>query len=293
MSLAVILAIGFSRIYLGVHYVSDVWAGYLIGLLILITTVSWFERNQWKNGPYERVAISRKSKIAIVALISFNAIFYLGLAFQHYPPFAEPTVVLTQLVKGDIDAYFNAHAIPRYTETLVGNPQEPLGFIFLAKDDYALVNGFEQASWYAADKAGIASVGTIARAALFKQQYVTAPMTPSFWNAAVNDFGFEKPTEANTITERHHIRIWKTNMQQNGLTLYVGTASLDVGIKWLITHRISPDIDTERVFVMDSLQSAGVIARVQEIQFVNPTLGKNFNNDAFFTNGKLFIVTFN
>lgn len=36
----IILLIGFSRLYLGVHYVSDILAGYLVGTLALITGIS-------------------------------------------------------------------------------------------------------------------------------------------------------------------------------------------------------------------------------------------------------------
>lgn len=36
----IILLIGFSRLYLGVHYVSDILAGYLVGSLALITGIS-------------------------------------------------------------------------------------------------------------------------------------------------------------------------------------------------------------------------------------------------------------
>ncbi len=39
-TIILILAIGFSRLYLGVHYVSDVWTGYLVGLLWLIIGIS-------------------------------------------------------------------------------------------------------------------------------------------------------------------------------------------------------------------------------------------------------------
>jgi undecaprenyl-diphosphatase len=43
MTLLLITAIGFSRIYLGVHYVSDVWSGYLVGAMWLIVAVSLSE----------------------------------------------------------------------------------------------------------------------------------------------------------------------------------------------------------------------------------------------------------
>ena len=39
-ALIIILAVGFSRLYLGVHFVSDVLAGYLVGSLALIAGVS-------------------------------------------------------------------------------------------------------------------------------------------------------------------------------------------------------------------------------------------------------------
>lgn len=42
-ALLLILIIGFSRLYLGVHYISDVLAGYLVGLLALIAGISLSE----------------------------------------------------------------------------------------------------------------------------------------------------------------------------------------------------------------------------------------------------------
>lgn len=46
-SVILMLVIGFSRLYLGVHYVSDVLAGYLVGLLGLIAGVAL---NEWGSG---------------------------------------------------------------------------------------------------------------------------------------------------------------------------------------------------------------------------------------------------
>ncbi len=291
-SLVVVIAIGFSRLYLGVHYVSDVWGGYLLGFLILMTIIALYEWRQWRKGEQEHAAVSKKIKVLTAGLILTNVIFYIGFASQYHPPLVAPTQISVQNIEGDISAYFSEHKIPKYSETLIGNPQEPLGFVFLAKNDDVLVQGFEKAGWYMADRVSPGSVTKIAQAALLRRQYLNAPMTPSFWNVAVNDFGFEKPTQANNVDERHHIRIWKTNLMQGEFPVYVGTASLDTAIKWLVTHRINPDIDTEKNFVKESLQSANVIGAVQEGQFVDPVLGQNFSNDAFFTNGTLYVITF-
>ena len=219
-----------------------------------------------------------------------NIVFYVGFALQYHPPLILSVQAPIQTVSGNLGAYFNEQKTPKYSETLIGNPQEPLGFIFLAGDDNALTQDFEKAGWFLADKVSIQSVAKIAQAALLHRQYLNAPMTPSFWKATVNDFGFEKPTRANNVNERHHIRIWKTNLSQDGFSVYVGTASLDTAIKWFITHRINPDIDTEKLFVKDSLQMDNISESVQEIQFVDPVLGKNFGNDPFFTEGKAYII---
>ena len=46
---------------------------------------------------------------------------------------------------------------------------------------------------------------------------------------------------------------------------YLGTASFDRGLKWGgfrlgITHRIDPDLDTERTYISSNLSNAGVIS---------------------------------
>lgn len=52
VAVTLILVIGFSRLYLGVHYVSDVLAGYLVGLLALLSGISlraWFKYQEGRR----------------------------------------------------------------------------------------------------------------------------------------------------------------------------------------------------------------------------------------------------
>jgi len=294
--LVIIAAIGFSRLYLGVHFLSDVLSGYLLGLLWLIISVSMVE---WRNSRSTSTTAPRTMSARIMgyACVLIAVIAYGGYAWTHHPQLnratADQTASLLVVEKNSLVAAFEERQLPKFTETLSGNPQEPLSFIILANNDAQLVNAFKKAGWYLADPVTVPSVVRITKAALSKTSYDAAPITPSFWNSEVHTFGFEKPTNTESVKERHHARFWKTNLQtEGGRIVYVGTASFDTNIKWLVTHAIQPDIDTERDKLLADLRTSGQIANVQEQQFVNPTLGKNFSGDQFFTDGKAYIFEY-
>ncbi len=285
-----ILGIGLSRLYLGVHYLSDVWGGYLLGSLWLIIGISiaeWLRRRK----PVETSPVSRKVKLISIILPLAGLIFYIGFALQYTPPLNTKIETPAIVVVNNIQNIFQDNKLPKYTETLIGSDQEPISFVLVAKDDQKLVSDMKNIGWTLATQPNVGSILQLAKTAVLNQNYPTAPMTPSFWNAKVHDFGFEKPTDTQSVRERHHARIWKTNIEiQNGLRVYVGTVSLDTGIKWLITHKIAPDIDTERELLFSDIQKSELVSDYQKIQSVEPILGQNFTGDQFFTDGKLYII---
>ncbi len=288
--LILILFIGLSRLYLGVHFLSDVWGGYLLGLLWLVIGIAISE---WLISPNKSVpnTPSRKIKLISAALIFAQIVFYTGFALNYNPPINKKAEKLNQIVISNASDILSDNTLPRFTETLTGENQEPISFIIIAKDDQSLIEYMQTVGWYLADRIDISSFARFEKSAFLKEDYPTAPMTPSFWNSKINDMGFEKPTDAKNARERHHARFWRTQFETtDGGLVYAGTASLDIGMKWFITHKIKSDIDTEREFLFSDLENGGSIFSYEKVQFVAPTLGNNFLGDQFFTDGKLYLI---
>ncbi len=310
ISLAIILLIGFSRLYLGVHYVSDVWGGYLAGTIWLIIAISLSEyllfKKQIKNSLIRKIPFLTffdkflkipvktlfQKKLLTIVIIIISISLYFIFAFHYQTPILIQAQKTTQIVTNNPNNIFNSDQL-KYTETLLGNRQEPLSFIIIAKNDSQLINVLNKAHWELADDINVLSVYKITRAALFKKSYPQAPISPDFWNSKVHNFGFEKETSTNNVRRRHHARFWRTNyITKAGENIYVGTASFDNGLKWGITHKINPDIDTEREFLLEDLQKTNLLTKIEKQQFVKPELGSNFSGVLFFTDGKLYLLHF-
>ena len=288
-TLLLIILIGFSRIYLGVHYVSDVWEGYLLGALWLIIGIS-ISQYLFSKKTINQVIITTKTKLYSYLIIIFTIFFYIFLAWSFHPTLLIENINLTNSTLDSPLGIFKSEQV-KYTETLTGQRQEPISFVILAKNQQDFLAIFNSASWQLADIIDINNTYKLVQAALFKKPYETAPMTPSFWNAKTNDFGFEKANETNNARQRHHARFWKTSYTTaDDYNIYVGTSSFDEGIKWGITHRISPDIDTEREKLFIDLKNTELIKYYSKEKNVNPVLGKNFTGDQFFTDGNLYLI---
>lgn len=308
LGLLIISLIGFSRLYLGVHYPSDVWAGYLVGFFWLIISVGLVESknnqdllsledldNEVDLSASKQASENKPKhlKIITIALLALLAVIYVGYGLKYKPALYQGEEQASiQVVAGTkIGDIFSDYKLPKFTETLLGNPQEPFSFIIIANNDEQLIKSFQQADWFLADNVNFNSLITTFNLEFLNKPYPTAPMTPSLWNTQTNDYGFEQPTEVNSVRYRHHARFWKTNYVTDfNQKIYIGVASLDTGVKWWgLTHRIQPDIDSEREYLFNDLNKE-VVKSFEKIQFVDPVLGKNFTGDQFFSDGKAYVI---
>ncbi len=285
-----ILSIGLSRIYLGVHFLSDVWSGYLVGSMWLIIAISfseWLEHKKMKDRSIFPIKAARPISFVLVLTA---ILFYAGFAINYHPSPAPAPLNKAVIVSQVIDIFTNEHM--KYTETMIGEKQEPVNFIFLAKNDPLLIETLQQAGWIVTDKADISSFIKAVKAMIFKTPYSSAPISPSFWNAKTQDLSFTKPINRNTISNAHHVRIWRTkSLSKNGNHIYIGMVNANDGIKWGVIPKLSSDIDAERELLYQDLHLSGNIMRYQKIPLVESQIGTNFVGDQFFTDGKAYIIS--
>jgi membrane protein DedA with SNARE-associated domain/membrane-associated phospholipid phosphatase len=286
----IILAIGLSRIYLGEHYLSDVWGGYLVGAMWLIVAISlseWLGYKNLKAAPPSPVRVARPLSLGLVLTA---LLFYAGLGVYYHPLPASLPAEKTTTVSSPINIFANEQL--KYTETLTGEKQEPVNLIFIAENDLHVAGAFKQARWSVPDTADISSFFRIVQAVVLQTPYPRAPISPSFWDAKIQDLSFTKPIDRNKFGDAHHVRIWQTNARLiNGMHIYVGMANAVDGIKWWGIPIISPDLDAEREFVFRNLKQSGEIEDYSKIHLVKPEIGENFLGSRFFADGKAYIIS--
>lgn len=291
-----IVSISFSRVYLGVHFASDVLAGILIGLLILILSIILSESlsQTLKHTSVSR-NISRKTLLGLIG--SCSAVFVSVIVASSTPAFSTPDEVSTvpSIQMQSVDDLFTAYYQSKFTETLVGKPQEPINIILVSESDECLKAQFDVSGWEVADALSAQSTYKAFRAAVLNQEYPTAPMTPYFYASQPHAIGLQRETDQKTVRIRHHLRVWKTAFSVPDGQIYVGTASFDRGLKWGgfrlgITHSIDPDLDSERTYISNDLTKAGVVSSYTKATLMPPMVGKNFTGDPFVTDGQAAIL---
>lgn len=285
---ALILAIGFSRLYLGVHFLSDVLGGYLLGFLWLIIAICMVERHLFARSEIqEPKCLPFSVNLTSAVLVLAELIFFIHSGL-HYKPTRNNTESLaaTKSVSMNVISGFDRYKLPRFTESITGKQQEPLNIIIVARDEILLVSALKAAGWQPADPATVGTVARTVKTLLGNESYPTAPITPLFWDGKINDLGFEKPTQSHTVRQRHNVRLWKTDLVTLGNgRVFVGMISLDAGMKWGLMHRMKPDLDSERETLLNDLLLGGRVTAYNKNRFVEPLSGRNFAGDTFFTDG--------
>lgn len=283
--LAVFL-VALSRIYLGVHYPTDVWGSILLGSSMIVMVIGALEiTSRYKLIRNKGLEFTNKAIVAVPVILIVFALLAAPSLVRIQPVTATPARMVIPTINKT-----TAQQLPLYSETLTGSRMEPINFIYVGYEDQ-IVSTFQSHGWYKADPSTLGNTLKALAVGFQGRQYLTAPVTPSYLNFKPENIAFEQSTETRSLRQRHHTRLWRTDyVLTDGRPIWVATASFDEGIEFagsakLPTHHINPNIDAERSYITKSL-------RLQDnlIAVVQPQLGKNASGDGFFTDGKAELI---
>ena len=230
-----VLAIGLSRMVLGIHYLSDVWAGYLVGTLWLIAGVSV---NEWlcARGQIEwNVPINKQRSAAVLGLTAIAFVGVISYVVMNKPLIRTPTNLPTTEINRPLLEVLKAQKLSQ-TMTILGAPSQPLAFAIVTPDEQALITRLTQTGWKSADPPEFRNLLRLVKEGI---DYTTAPLAPGFWNGQINNLAFEqslKNTPDRTLTT---ILLWRTSFQIGANLVYVGIAREYDGIRWFFLHTVS------------------------------------------------------
>lgn len=286
--IAIISGIGFGALYLGEGFLSDVWGGYLLGILCLMIGVSLAEF--MKSSEKAQAIHDTNAKALSLILIAACLVFYANFSEHYRPALSMAASAKSSVRVADAVSIFENGKNPRFTEKLFGEGSQPISFIIIARDDDSLIAAMNRSGWVLADKTDVGTVFKLVKNEFLNQKYDRAPMTPAFWNARVNYMGFEKPTDTSGEYSRRHLRIWKTNFETAEGIIYIGTIRLDT-VKWIFVHKSSHYMDIERELLFSDLNAADEIVSSKKLQFTEPiSPNGDLSEIPFFTDGKLYEI---
>lgn len=182
---------------------------------------------------------------------------------------------------------------PLRVKTPSGEDSDIVNVMFVgAKED--LETGFRMAGWVEARSLGVESGLITALQALRNSGYSEAPF--SLLQLEGNDPDYEYQKDLNTVAKRHHLRIFRREETWRGHTVWVASATHDIGIgagrkgtHWY--HLIDPEIDKERQKIADDLLFTGVGTGYSLVDRpAAPTRAGNATGDELRTDGRMMVL---
>lgn len=269
----------------------------------------------------ERVALEaqkrfkgRSHTLRMGMAMAVTGLFYLPAAPVFLLAHGRDSTVLkgTEVIaytKGDVSARtVDLHAAPANTSELPemvrmlparvlngeGREGDMLNVIFVAKEA-DLQEVFTRAGWVKVEK----SKPQIIWHLLWQRtHYTKLPMDRLYLFGRAQDYSYALPDPNSIVARRHHLRIWKTGREVDGVPLWVGAATHDVGIEFVrkklwVFHRIDPNVDAERDFIARNLEETQQLVRKEYVRSAQGVSGaETATGQAYYSDNRMLLMGF-
>jgi hypothetical protein len=154
------------------------------------------------------------------------------------------------------------------------------------------------ARWDESEIITLATCWKTTRSFMLGSQYRYSPVSALYLFGRSQDMALQRSRRS--INERLHLRLWLTPLRFQGKSVWVGQVSRDIGVRFtpktwnLTTHRIDPDVDEARDYVVEDLLQAGRIEATGYVDGVgrceNAAPRRNLTGDPYYTDGKRAVI---
>lgn len=176
-----------------------------------------------------------------------------------------------------------------------GNPGDMVNFA-LVGTKAQVEAAYKAAGWVAVDKSVQDAIVNGLLKTLSKEAYTEMPMSTLYLFGRPQDLSFARADPLMVAAERHHLRVWQTDKTVDGRPLWVGSATHDIGFEkdqrnGRVTHKIDPDIDKERNYLLDSFDAAGVYSNAAYVTPSNPLQeAQTATGGSFHSDGRIVVM---
>lgn len=176
---------------------------------------------------------------------------------------------------------------------------DPLNIIVIGPEE-EIWPAFISRGWDESEVMYGASLGRTIASSVFGRRYRYSPMSALYFYGRPQDVGLQKARQ--TVDERNHLRLWLSPMRYQGMPVYVGQISRDIGVKLstksptLTTHEIDPDVDEARDYLIQDLLESQKVAKLGFVDGVgkadpdNPRY--NLTDSPYWTDGLRAVFVF-
>ena len=173
---------------------------------------------------------------------------------------------------------------------------DPVNLVIIG--NFPSVIGVFAARWDQTEIITLGSCWRTAKAFVLGSEYRYSPVSALYLFDVPQAFALQRVR--GTINERLHLRLWNTPWRYEGNEVWVGQVSRDIGVRFtwrtwnLTTHRIDPNIDEARDYVMEDLFEAGRITAGGYVQGVGACTKDsprhNLTGDPYYSDGYRAVI---
>ncbi len=212
-----------------------------------------------------------------------------------------------QLAERSAHAEFEACTVPTLLERLKTVPAvtsnrsgrghgDPVNLVVIGSFETLLLAFVGR--WDETEAITLSTCWKTVRAFLLGTEYRYSPVSPLYLFGRGQDIALQSIRES--INIRLHLRLWLAPFRLHGQPVWVGQVSRDIGVRFttkvwnLTTHRIDPDIDESREYVLDDLLDDMRVEAAGHVAATTPSTpsapGRNLTGDPYFTDGQRVVI---